>query len=436
MDPDEYEMNEPFKYDDTQEVLPEPEQVLPEDYLYLNTHLNNLITDEMTDSVKTFTNIKKGYFYNSSHYNFIEVLKSIIYINVYNCLFGLDLMLDDKKYKDESECKRSLNLIKKHYKLVVDFFKSTEVTIQVSVCKKISNFTFKGFFLKKDKINKFKKFLLGNHLLTSIESYDKVKKYFELTEYKTYLENVFKTDKCYLRFSLSTTEPVYKNKPKTRRLIPNTELDSIIKKNSNNEESNYIDKMKQEERLFKMDLKEEEEISKLSLLSDKCEFYKNIIYNKLSNGYSYSDTKITDYLNSLIDVTTLLINDIISKESNNEDKKECLNKIIRDYNYNLNWYNGEAQKPSNDRYQRNFYKLLQKRYIEKVLIILQEMRDELISKDSPSPITEEEVRQGGMTKKSIKKTSKTRRFKNSRSKNRRSKIRRSKIRRSKNRELM
>ena len=52
MDPDEYEMNEPFKYDDTQEVLPEPEQVLPEDYLYLNTHLNNLITDEMTDSVK------------------------------------------------------------------------------------------------------------------------------------------------------------------------------------------------------------------------------------------------------------------------------------------------------------------------------------------------------------------------------------------------
>jgi hypothetical protein len=52
-------------------------QVLPEDFLYLNTHLHNLITDEMTDSVKTFSNIKKGNLYNSSNYNIIEVLKSV-----------------------------------------------------------------------------------------------------------------------------------------------------------------------------------------------------------------------------------------------------------------------------------------------------------------------------------------------------------------------
>ncbi len=301
--------------------------------LLSNEYLRHLITREMTESVNKFSNKKKGYFYNSSNYNFIEALKSIVYLNLYNCLF-------DKIYELDSECKRSFDLINKHYKLVDYYFEEIKGTIGVVVCKKKKRFPFKGFFLKEDKINEFETFLRKNNLLTV--SFNEVKKYFVMVKYKAYVRDVLNNSKCDITFSLGTYDPRNKFEKKRNSIVlTNEEVDDRIFSNRDISSIRYREKERIESELYKKGLRDEEILLKLTL-EEKIEFYKKKIYDILDiKQYKY---QVKHYLNSLIDVSTLIINDTINIISTKEDKEKHLDDLFKEYNRQKSGYEDEKKR--------------------------------------------------------------------------------------------
>ena len=352
--------------------------------LLSNEYLRHLIINEMTESVNKFSNKKKGYFYNSSNYNFIEALKSIVYLNLYNCLF-------DKIYNLDSECKRSFDLINKHYKLVDYYFKEVKGDVGVVVCKKRKRFPFKGFFLKENKINEFENFLRTNNLLTV--PFNEVEKYFVLLEYNAFVRRVLNNSKCDVTFSLGTYDPRNKFEKKRNSIVlTNEEVEDKIFSNRDLSSINYQEKERRESELYKKGLRDEEILLKLSL-DEKTEFYKKKIYDILDiKQYKY---QVKHYLNSLIDVTTLIINDTINTISTKENKEKHLDDLFKEYNRQISGYETEKKKIklreiSQDKIDKKDIKNYQYldlliTYTKEVLKNIKEIYHKLNSKDSSSP---------------------------------------------------
>jgi hypothetical protein len=352
--------------------------------LLSNEYLRHLITREMTESVNKFSNKKKGYFYNSSNYKFIEALKSIVYLNLYNCLF-------DKIYDLDSECKKSFDLINKHYKLVDYYFEEIKGTIGVVICKKKKRFPFKGFFLKEDKINEFETFLITNNLLTV--PFNEIQKYFVLVKYKAYTRDILNNSKCDVTFSLGTYDPGNKfKKERNSRELTKDELNDKLFSSRELSSIKYQEKERIESELYKKGLRDEDIIKTLSL-DEKSDFYKKKIYDILDiKHYNY---QVKHYFNSLIDVTTLMINDTINKILTKENKEKHLDDLFKEYNRQILSYENEKKKIkfkeiSEDKIDKKDiknYKYLDIliNYTKEVLKNITNIYRKLNSKDSSSP---------------------------------------------------
>jgi hypothetical protein len=338
----------------------------------------------MTESFNKFSNKKKGYFYNSSNYNFIEALKSIVYLNLYNCLF-------DKIYNLDSECKKSFDLINKHYKLVDYYFEETQGTIGVVVCKKNKRFPFKGFFLKKDKINEFENFLRTNNLLTV--PFNEVKKYFVMVKYKEFVKQLLNDSKCDVVFSLGTYDPRNKfEKNNTKNVLTKDELESITISNSELSSIKSQKKERIESELYEKELRDEEILLQLPL-DKKIEFYTDQIYKMIDNkDYEY---QVKHYFKSLIDVTLLMINDTINTLLTIEEKEKYLDELFKDYDKEQKKYKTQKKNlklkeitenkiDKTDIKKYNYLGVLIK-YTEEILKKIKDIYHKLNSKDSSSP---------------------------------------------------